>query len=572
MCFSATGATFTTYNAQINALALTGAPSSSAVPLTIVGEGFITGLSGGRCAFARTDTGAVTHTSLITTSNVSAVCSSPAGGVTATYAAAVQLNGVADEPNLLGTPYFADYDLTQIQLSKLVPAGGPTRVSTSVTVHGSGFASYGAGQLVCRAGSTTVAGELLSGTQILCPLPESASVGPLAVAISLNGGSVGTYTMPIYYAVYTQPTLTTINPTQGNAEGGTLVTVTGSGFTALSSGLTALRCRFGSVSAEETTPDFISETEIHCPTVWGAESATGEPVSVTLNGLSFTPELGAPRFLFVGLHAPALVDVYFSQDATKLIVQFDSQQTNRGGANGNVACDSLLLDATATQLKGEAAAQADCGWESDTKLIVYLTLDTAAAPGMLVQLRPSTIWPRSWTGTCAPGTATNLCNSADSRAVDSFFPCDVRNTTETREECVSPVAVLQAPTEINSCPDTALELDGSQSTGGGIKLLNYTWRPTTQSDNYYEIKGLLDVAAAQQLVTLPARLAATAAHPDGQRVLEGAETVVVLLLVSNFLGASSEPVRVTIQRAGTPIPTIRIAGEASGVRTPSLPS
>jgi hypothetical protein len=327
------------------------------------------------------------------------------------------------------------------------------------------------------------------------------------------------------------------------------------------------------VSSEKTTPIFISDTEIHCPTVWGAESVTGQPVSVTLNGLSFTPaELGAPRFFFVGLHAPALVDVYFSQDATRLIVQLDSQATNRGDANGNVACDSLLSDATATQLKGAAAAQADCGWESDTKLIVYLTLETAAAPGMLVQLRPSIIWPRSWTGTCAPGTASNLCNSADSRAVDSFFPCDVRNTTETREACVSPVAVLQAPTEINSCPDTALELDGSQSTGGGIKLLNYTWRATTQSDNYYEIKGLLDVAAAQQLVTLPARLAATAAYPEGQRVLGGAQTVVVLLLVSNFLGASSEPVRVTIQRAGTPIPTIRIAGEARGVRTPSLPS
>ena len=396
MCFSPTGATFTTYNAQINALSLTGAPSSSAVPLSIVGEGFVTGLSGGRCAFANTGTGAVTHTSLTTTSNVSAVCSSPAASANATntsvtYAVAVQLNGVTDEPNLLGTPYFAEYDLTQIQLSKLVPAGGPTGVPTSVTVLGSGFASYGAGQLVCRAGSTMVAGELLSSTQILCPLPASASVGPLAVAVSLNGGIAGTYTVPLMYEVYTQPTLTAIVPTSGNAEGGTLVTVSGVGFTALSIDLAALRCRFGSVSAEKTTPTVISDTEIHCPTAWGAESVTGQPLTVTLNGLSFTPELGALAFFFVGLHAPALVDVYFSQDATKLIVQFDSQATNRGDANGNVACDSLLSDATATLLKGAAASKADCGWESDTKLIAYLTLDTAAAPGMLIQLRPSII-------------------------------------------------------------------------------------------------------------------------------------------------------------------------------------
>jgi hypothetical protein len=53
-------------------------------------------------------------------------------------------------------------------------------------------------------------------------------------------------------------------------------------------------------------------------------------------------------------------------------------------------------------------------------------------------------------------------------------------------------------------------------------------------------------------------------------VLEGAQTVVVLLLVFNFLGALSAPVRVTIQRAGAPIPTIRIAGEIRGVRTLTL--
>jgi hypothetical protein len=96
----------------------------------------------------------------------------------------------------------------------------------------------------------------------------------------------------------------------------------------------------------------------------------------------------------VGLHAPALVDVYFSQDATKLIVQLDSQRTNRGGANGNTPCNALFSDATAAQLRGAASAQADCGWDDDSTIVVFLTLDTAAAPGMLVKLRPSVIWPQ----------------------------------------------------------------------------------------------------------------------------------------------------------------------------------
>ena len=70
---------------------------------------------------------------------------------------------------------------------------------------------------------------------------------------------------------------------------------------------------------------------------------------------------------------------------------------------------------------------------------------------------------------------------------------------------------------------------------------------------------MIEAAVAQQSVSLPARLAPTASYPEGQRVVEGADTVVALLRVFNFLGASSEPVRVTIRRAATPIPTIRIS-------------
>ena len=64
VCFATTGATFTTYNVQINSIALKGAPSSSAVPLTIVGEGFVTGLAGGRCAFTNTADGTASEVGL----------------------------------------------------------------------------------------------------------------------------------------------------------------------------------------------------------------------------------------------------------------------------------------------------------------------------------------------------------------------------------------------------------------------------------------------------------------------------------------------------------------------------
>ena len=142
------------------------------------------------------------------------------------------------------------------------------------------------------------------------------SQGDLTIRISLNDGAAGTFTQPKSLVVYTPPVLDAVSPDTGAATGGSVVWITGSGFTALQPGFglgnTAaaaqhtLRCRFGD-TVQTDTPTFVNDTHVQCTTTWGANDPNGLPVAVALNGETFDTSGGRVRFFFFGLHPPALV-------------------------------------------------------------------------------------------------------------------------------------------------------------------------------------------------------------------------------------------------------------------------
>ena len=75
---------------------------------------------------------------------------------------------------------------------------------------------------------------MLRHVRILCQVPASPTVGALGVTISLNNGTSGTFSAdekPFQH--YAPPYVSSISPSEGNAPGGTIVNVTGSGFTGL---------------------------------------------------------------------------------------------------------------------------------------------------------------------------------------------------------------------------------------------------------------------------------------------------------------------------------------------------
>ena len=509
-CWVSTGLNYTTYNAMVDSLSLTGAPSASSVTLAVFGSGFVS-LESARCKFTTEGPPLMTrYTAITKSSSTEAVCSSPAAGLVATYEVGVQFNGVNDDPYLdpASIPTFTGYNLSSVTLSALTPSNGPQGVATSITIEGLGFASYGTNQLLCRAGFTLIPAQLLDETKITCELPSTLPVGTIDVSVSLNAGENGTFTHSLDFFVYQQPALYGVSVNEnatgrralgavpiGSSVGGTLVVITGIGFEALPSALRDVQCRFGGLGSPTSRGRVLSNEQVECYTTWGLETEEGQPVGVALNGVSFVSSV-LVVFYFVGTHPPHVVDVHFTQDARLLVIQLDEQPTDRGRVNGNVGCEELLSVETAATLRGSSPAPTTCGWSDDSTIVAYLTVHTDAGPGMIVTLNANTIKPKFYHGDCATGTVENMCNDAMSARVDDFFPCD-KASTAALERCHKPVAMLVAPRTISMCPGTPLELDGSYSTGGGAKRLDFAWAATGDTDNRRVIVTYLKEASGQ---------------------------------------------------------------------------
>ena len=324
-CFGppSVAASFVVYNSQVNALGVNGAPATVSTTLDVIGEGFITpGLEEASCWFTpKGNTSAelpfVSELQSVSTTLVRCAAT-PSTGLATVWAVSVLQNGLEAEPSLYGELTFATYDLSQVRVSALQPPGGPIGdTQTSVTVLGSGFAKYGEAQIVCRVGSSTlVAGSLLDEQRILCTLPAFSTAGSVAVTVSLSAGGAGTFPADdTLFAAYAPPYVAAIAPAEGDAQGGTLITISGVGFAALSIDAAErarfLRCALATAAGPSTSVAALShnDSQVVCRTLFGSGT---QPVSVALNAASYVSRvstngasgvrgpLGAPIFTFKG--------------------------------------------------------------------------------------------------------------------------------------------------------------------------------------------------------------------------------------------------------------------------------
>ncbi|KAL1508458.1 hypothetical protein AB1Y20_004561 [Prymnesium parvum] len=414
-CFSNGAAEFTTYTAQVVSLSVTGAPYSTPVRLHIYGTGFPIA-SGSSCWF--TNGTATLRTPATVDSSTQATCWSPSVAYPGRYRVYLSLNGLQVEPSLYTTPTFDAYDLAAVRVTQLVPPAVPLETSTALTIHGSGFAEYGSRfnsssrQLVCKVGIQLISASMLDRSHIMCPLPAIAATGELSVSISLNGGADGTFAADERTLLaYAPPKITSITPSGGDAQGGEVVTISGSGFSATSA--SNVRCSFGG-TLQLTKPTTVTDTQVVCLSTWGDESELGSSVGVSLNDGVSLHESSAIRFKYSGVYRPQLVDAFFSQDATKLLMQFASAETNQAGVSGKVNCRRFLDSSTVRSLRGSSVSEPECIWVSATTVVAFLAVGTAAAPGMRIAFLPGTIWPKSWNypGSCSVPNAK--CNTVSS--------------------------------------------------------------------------------------------------------------------------------------------------------------
>ena len=260
-------------------------PSSGAdaggTRVTVNGTGF-SRLAGGSTRVFFDGIEASVYTSTISDSSFD--CNSPAHAVGAVHVTVTNWRG--DTSAETPADVYTYVDTPTITSMAPIPTRGPIAGGTVVTLTGSNFT----GATAVKFGALNAAGfTVVSDTQITATAPAWVS-GSLSVNVTVTGPS-GTSVETRTFTYYRPLAVTSISPTSGPADGGTLVTVTGTGFTG------ATDVDFGSNAASFTV---VSDTQITATAPAHAAGAVHVTVT-TFQGTSatspadlFTYTSGAP--------------------------------------------------------------------------------------------------------------------------------------------------------------------------------------------------------------------------------------------------------------------------------------
>jgi alpha-tubulin suppressor-like RCC1 family protein len=341
-----TAVSFAYYAAPtITALAPTSGPTlpttaTAALPsITLYGASFaVMPVLSAKCRVGSTTTTASSATA------TSVVC--PLSAAAGENAVSLALNGVD----------FATSALTYVAFSTLAvnPAVGPATGGTEVVVSGIGFSTT-SGTWTCRFfGSVVVPATVQSAGQLKCVSPASQS--PTTYVDASRDGILYTATTSALFTYYAVPTVVSVSPSAGKSTGGTVVTVTGTGFVAQQTAL-PIQCKFGTVvvTATTTTAAGSSPTRVLCTSPPGINPVA---VTVSLNMADFSSATLAPVFSYFVVDAisPALGPAKGGTVVTLSGLGFTNQAACKfGDAAGAVVA---VLDATRLLCRAPPAATA----------------------------------------------------------------------------------------------------------------------------------------------------------------------------------------------------------------------
>jgi hypothetical protein len=172
------------------------------------------------------------------------------------------------------------------------PAGGTTSGNTTVTVTGSGFLSASEVKFGATAGTSLT---IVSDTELTIKSP-SHSAGEVNITVISSYGTSSTSSASLYTYDAT-PTITHVSPAGGTPSGGTVVTLTGTGFKSAS------EVKFGTSAGTSLT--IVSDTEL---TITSPSHSEGE-VNITVTNPTGTSSSTATYtytngLIFLGVGAP----------------------------------------------------------------------------------------------------------------------------------------------------------------------------------------------------------------------------------------------------------------------------
>jgi hypothetical protein len=230
-------------------------------------------------------------------------------------------------------------------VTSVAPNTGPTAGGTSVTITGTGLT----GATAVKFGSGSATGvTVVSDTQITATAPAGA-VGTVDVTVITAGGTSATGGADSFGYV-AAPVVSTIAPSSGPLAGGTVVTVTGTGFTG------ATKVAFGAnaattfmvnsdTSITATSPSGTGSIHVRVTTAYGLSAATtadlfGYGVTPVVTGISPAsgPDAGGTVVTITGTGFLGTTKVSFGANAaTTFTVNSDTSitATSPPGSTGN---------------------------------------------------------------------------------------------------------------------------------------------------------------------------------------------------------------------------------------------
>nr|WP_307369069.1 putative Ig domain-containing protein [Brevundimonas sp. SORGH_AS_0993] len=187
-------------------------------------------------------------------------------------------------------------------VTQITPPQGPTAGGTSIAIRGMGFSNV-SGPSGVRFGSAQATGYVVNSNTEIVAVAPALPAGVVDVTVT-NAAGVSATSAASTYTYVAAPTVTAISPTAGPRNGGTIVTLAGTGFASAAGTGTV---RFGTAVAAYTVD---SDTQITAT----APSGTGvvDVTVTTPGGTSATSS--ADRFTYVA--RPTVTSVSPAQGTT----------------------------------------------------------------------------------------------------------------------------------------------------------------------------------------------------------------------------------------------------------------
>jgi hypothetical protein len=286
--------TYTAAAPVVTSLSPATGPAGGGTSVTITGTGFYNGTS---VSFGST---VATRVSFASATSITA--QAPAGtgvvDVTVTSPDGTSATSAADQFTYGGPP----------TATALFPGVGPTAGGTTVTVDGTGFV---AGQTSVTIGGTVIpaASVTVQNANVLTFVTPANTAGFVSVTVTAPGGTSAAIPGGFNYQAPRNPVVTAVSPSSGSTAGGTSVTITGTGFNAVTA------VSFGSMAATSFTVNSTTSITAVAP----SGSAGIVDVRVTSRFFGTSPIGVADQFTYQ-TPAPVCTTTITGTHATQLTV------------------------------------------------------------------------------------------------------------------------------------------------------------------------------------------------------------------------------------------------------------